>query len=193
MGAMGAKGAIDTTPAGSDPLPLFPPLIHARAASFINRWREGIERELAAQWCTAPNGWLLLDGSITVSPEVAACSQVIGVSKSHRTRFFDGADARTLLGLKVGERTSVFEPDTRSLTPVRSWYLRLRPMERHDVFWGLVRVEVAVSHDTAIADQISRWLLGETIPLSLPDARWDRLIYPIHDCEEFLRARAPRL
>jgi hypothetical protein len=174
-------------------VPLFPPLLHARAAQFINRWREALERELAAKWCAAPNGWLLLDGSLTVSPDVAKCERAVGLIKSHRTRFFDGADARTLLGLKAGQRSSVFEPDTRSVTPVRSWYLRLRPAERHDVFWGLVRVEMAVSQNVAAADEISRWLLGEVIPLSLPDARWDRLIYPIHDCEEFLRARAPRL
>jgi hypothetical protein len=52
---------------------------------------------------------------------------------------------------------------------------------------------MAVTHDPAIADRISRWLLAETTPLSLPDARWDRLLYPIRDCEEFLRARAPKI
>lgn len=184
---------VDTTPTGSEPLPLFPPLLHARAAQHVNRWREGLERELAARWCRNAQGWLLVDGSLTVSPDVAACKCAVGLVKSHRTRFFDGDDARVLLTLRQGQRTSVFEPGTRRFTPVRSWYLRLRPADRRDVFWGLVRVEVAVSHEPAIADRISRWLLAETTPLSLPDARWDRLIYPVHDCEAFLRARAPHL
>ena len=113
--------------------------------------------------------------------------------KSHRTRFFDGAESRTILDLKVGERTSVFEPRTRNLTPVRSFYLRLRPHDQRDIFWGLVRVEMARSHAFAFADVVSGWLLAETAPISLPDARWDRLIYPIRDCEQFLRARAPQL
>jgi hypothetical protein len=182
---------IDTTPRGADPLPLFPPLLHARAAQFINRWRESLERELAVRWCAAPDGWLLLDGSLTVSPDVSECSQAVGIIKTHRTRFFDGNDARIVLGLKPGQRTSVFEPSTRHLTPVRSWYLRLRPADGRDVFWGLVRVEVAAAHDFTVADQVSAWLLAETTPLSLPDARWDRLLYPIHDCEEFLKSRAP--
>ena len=183
----------DTTPSGSEPLPLFPPLLHARAAQFVNRWRESLERELAAKWCSAPDGWLLIDGSMTVSPDVAACARAVGIIKSHRTRFFDGVDARVLLALRPGQRTSVFEPATRHVTPVRSWYLRLRPAERRDVFWGLVRVEIAVTHEPEIADQISRWLLSEVTPLSLPDLRWDRLLYPIHDCEEFLKARAPKI
>jgi len=184
---------IDTTPPGSEPLPLFPPLLHARAAHHVNRWRETLERELAVRWCRNPNGFLLVDGSLTMSAELAACKQAVGLIKSHRTRFFDGDDARVVLTLKHGQRTSLFEPATRSFTPVRSWYLRLRPADRKDVFWGLVRVEIAISHDMTMADRISRWLLSETAPLSLPDARWDRLVYPIHDCETFLRARAPRL
>ena len=185
---------VDTTPAGSEPLPLFPPLLYARAGQHVNRWREGLERELAARWCQhAADEYLLVDGSITLSPDVAACKHAVGLIKSHRTRFFDGAESRTILDLKVGERTSVFEPRTRNLTPVRSFYLRLRPHDQRDIFWGLVRVEMARSHAFAFADVVSGWLLAETAPISLPDARWDRLIYPIRDCEQFLRARAPQL
>ncbi|HEY0304780.1 MAG TPA: hypothetical protein VGC44_07395 [Longimicrobiales bacterium] len=185
---------IDTTPPSSEPLPLFPPLLYARAAQHVNRWRESIERELAVRWCSsAQNGWLMVDGSLTLSPEVAACGRAIGLIKSHRTRFFDGDEARTVLNLDVGERSSVFEPRTRNLTPVRSFYLRLRPHDRRDIFWGLVRVEMARTHEIALADVVSSWLLAETAPISLPDARWDRLLYPIRDCEQFLRARAPQL
>lgn len=186
-------GLVDITPEGSESLPLFPPLLYARAKQFVNRWREDLEKEIAARWCRAPDGWLLVDGSLTIAPAVAACPQAAGIIKSHRTRFFDGDDARVLLNLRPGHRTSVFEPSIRHDAPVRSWYLRVRPAERRDVFWGLVRIEMAVSNDTATADRISRWVLAETRPLSLPDARWDRLMYPIRDCEEFLRARAPRL
>ncbi len=193
----GAGEVIDTGPADpSEPLPLFPPLLHARAAQRVNRWREMLEAELARRWSEAvgeDDGWLLVDGSLTLSAELAACPRAVGVVKSHRTRFFDGDDARTLLGLEAGERTSVFRPGTRSFTPVHSWYLRLRPRAGRDVFWGLVRVEVAASEvSVELADEVSRWLLAETAPLALPDPRWDRLLYPIRDCEEYLRARAPR-
>jgi hypothetical protein len=92
----------------------------------------------------------------------------------------------------VGERTSVFEPLTRRWTPVHSWYLRLRDPAGHDAFWGMVRVEISARVDSArVADQVSSWLLAERTPLTLPHARWDRLLYPLHDCEQFLRARVP--
>jgi len=45
----------------------------------------------------------------------------------------------------------------------------------------------------AVADELSRWLLAETAPLALPDPRWHVLLYPIRDCEQFLRARMPTL
>ena len=38
------------------------------------------------------------------------------------------------------------------------------------------------------ADERSRWLLAEVSPLALPDARWDKMVYGVRDCEEFLRA-----
>jgi hypothetical protein len=183
----------DTGGPEGEPLPLFPPLLYARAATAVNRWREGLEAELAERWCAAGDGgWLLVDGSLTLSAQLAASDRAVGVIKGHRTRFFDGDDARVLLGLRAGERTSIFQPRTRTFTPVYSWYLRLRSPAGRDVFWGLVRVEVAASDDAlARADEISRWLLAETAPLSLPDSRWDRLLYPIRDCEAYLRARAP--
>jgi len=39
---------------------------------------------------------------------------------------------------------------------------------------------------------VSRWILAERAPLATPDGRWDRLLYPIHEVETFLRARAGR-
>jgi hypothetical protein len=37
---------------------------------------------------------------------------------------------------------------------------------------------------------LSGWLMSERTPLSCPDERWDRLLYPIHAVEERLRAQA---
>jgi hypothetical protein len=58
--------------------------------------------------------------------------------------------------------------------------------------WGLVRVESAVPNageDFAErADRISRWILAEASPIALPDARWDKMVYGIRDCEQFLAA-----
>jgi hypothetical protein len=60
--------------------------------------------------------------------------------------------------------------------------------------WSLVRVEIALPRRPDVAtlgsraDEVSRWILAESTPLALPDARWDTMVYGIRDCEEFLRA-----
>jgi hypothetical protein len=61
--------------------------------------------------------------------------------------------------------------------------------------WGLVRLEAALP-DAAEApaaaaarfDAASRAVLAEAAPLALPDGRWDKMVYPIRDCEQFLKA-----
>ncbi|MGH7471664.1 MAG: hypothetical protein ACRENP_27240 [Longimicrobiales bacterium] len=191
-----AEHMVDTSPPAQQPLPLFPPVLIGLAARAVNRWREGIERNLAGRWCAhaGVDEWLLVDGPLTLSPGLSAARRAVGLVRSQRTRFFDGDDARLISRLQVGERSSVFQPHTRRWTPVHSWYLRLRDPTGRDAFWGLVRVEVAAhAGSTQTADRVSGWLLAEVAPLTLPEARWDHLLYPIHDCKQFLRARAPTL
>ncbi|MFW6080243.1 MAG: hypothetical protein ACODAE_11525, partial [Gemmatimonadota bacterium] len=188
---------IDTDDAGvgsGEPEAPFPPAPRARAAQRANRWREGLERASAERWCRCrpTEAWLLVDGSLTLSAELAARDRAVGLVKGHRTRFFDGEPARVIAGLGVGERTSVFRPASRSISPVHSRYLRLRSPEDRDAVRGLVRVEVSPSDESAeVADRVRRRLLAERTPLSPPDPRRDRPLHPIRDCESFPRSRAP--
>jgi hypothetical protein len=82
-------------------------------------------------------------------------------------------------------------PPAQHRQQVISWYLRLHDPRGHDALFGLVRIEACAGGDVAArANEISRWVLAEAAPLSLPDARWDRMAYGIRDCEQFLRAIA---
>jgi len=161
----------------------------------VSKDREKLERILAESWIDKTSDsdrWLLWDGSITVGFDAYRHPRVIGVIKSHQTHYFQGEQQRRIMDLKVGERSSVFMPKGRERTPVYSWYLRLHPNDGRDVYFGLVRIEAAASAETlGIVDEVSRWLLGERSPLSLPDGRWDRMIYPIRDCEQYLKSIAP--
>jgi hypothetical protein len=113
---------------------------------------------------------------------------MIGVSKSHATLPFDGSELATYLHLPVMHRTSLFQPASRQWAPVYAWGLRLWDWTGKDLFYGLVRVEMAPRPESvASADTVSRWLLAERAPVSA-DPRWDRLLYGIHGVEEFLRA-----
>lgn len=160
----------------------------------VGRDRERLEQRLADQWCSTEQRRLYVDGGIGGANErVATAPCVTGVVKSHRTLYAEGDDLARILALHAGERSSALRITSPKRLPVMSWYLRLRDPAGHDPLWGLVRVEVAdtmadPSAVTARADEVSRWILAEVAPVALPDFRWDKMVYGVRDCEEFLRA-----
>ncbi|GIV11185.1 MAG: hypothetical protein KatS3mg020_0676 [Fimbriimonadales bacterium] len=173
-----------------------------RAGATVARVRDHLERKLALQWIEqqtpASNDWLLVDGSIAdlmSALEQRRLVQVVGVSKSHRTSYLEINWMLQVLNMPAGYRSSVFRPVREGQSEVYSWYLRLRWQAGASPTYGLVRVETPVltsPDDTREwADKISAWLLQETRPLSLPDPRYDRLLYPFRLCEQHLRSRAP--
>jgi hypothetical protein len=159
----------------------------------VQKDREQLEQGLAERWCSLERGMLFIDGGISGSERVAVAACTVGVVKSHRTLYAEGEELQRILELRRAERSSVFRITSPKRIPVASWYLRLRDPAGHDPLWGLVRVEIAQpsAGDAALrdrADEVSRWVLAETAPLALPDPRWDKMVYGVHDCEEFLRA-----
>ena len=164
------------------------------ALQAVQRNRSALERALAESWCAERSDALYMDGGISDSAQVATSPNVIGVVKTHQQLYVHGDDLITILRLRAGQRSSVTRVAPRGRTPVASWYLRLRDPQGHDPLWGLVRVEVAEPRDASAkqiaerAELVSRWVLAEALPLALPDGRWDKMVYGIRDCEEFLRA-----
>ena len=151
--------------------------------------RETMELSLAEEWCARETRPLYVDGSIAGSEKVSTCRLAVGVVKTHRRLYADGNAFRTLIGLRAGERSSIFRVSNRPRFPVASWYVRLRPAAGRDALFGLVRAEASISDDIVErATEISKWIIAEGAPLALPDGRWDKMAYGIRDTEEFLRA-----
>ena len=184
---------VDTTD-GETEIVTHPFALRDLAVHRVQAHREALEQRLAEQWSRGEAGALFIDGGISGSDKVAISAQTIGVVKSHRTLYAEGDALATVLALGCMERSSVFRVTSSKRTSVASWYLRLRHPDGRDPMWGLVRVETALpaSHEAEVigarADEVSRWILAEASPLALPDARWDKMVYGIRDCEEFLRA-----
>jgi hypothetical protein len=190
---MSGADLFDTT-AGRDLESIHPFALQDVALQAVQRHRSALERRLAETWCSANDGLLLVDGGISESEIVARSAHVVGVVKSHQQLYVHGDDLGVILGLRAAERSSVVRVAPRDRTPVASWYLRLRSESARDPLWGLVRVEIpepvgaSQQQMASIATEASRWVLAESLPLALPDGRWDKMVYGIRDCEEFLRA-----
>jgi hypothetical protein len=164
--------------------------------STVRRIRAHVERELAEEAVRdlGDDEWLVLDGRLSRSPAVARHPRALGVIKSHGAQFLEGRGLERALTLRAGHRTSVFAVrGGHTRTEVYSWYLRLWPWEGNELLFGLLRVEARADPDTVRrASDLSGWLWAERAPLATPATRWDRLLYPLHDVEEYLNARAPR-
>ena len=157
--------------------------------------RARAERFVGERWLAGapPREWLVVDGLLSEHALLGAHSRALGLIRSHGALGFAGLEQERALTLPAGCRTSVFQPVARGSAAVHSWYLRLWPWEGHDLLYGLIRVEAPAGARTiARAGAWSSWLLTERAPLAAPSARWDRLVYPLHDVETYLRARAPR-
>jgi hypothetical protein len=163
--------------------------LRRRAYHLVQRARENLEQLLAEDWSESGAAQpLLVDGSISRMSRGGDMRPLIGLVKSHRTMYLTGDEVETVVSLQAGERSSTFLVESRN-GPVASWYLRLRREPGRDPLWGLVRVEIPPATFSARrAEEVSRWVLAESTPLSLPDSRWDRLVYGVRDCEMFLEA-----
>jgi hypothetical protein len=188
---VGSHPVVDTTSAelGARIPSRHPAALLERAMQCVQRDRERVEQLLALRWMDFGDGVLCSDGPLPAESRTRRSASIIGVVKTHRTLYAQGAMLPLVLSLRRGERSSAFSVSTSAREPVASWYLRTRDPRGRDALWGLVRIEVALCDDiTRRADQVSRWLLAEASPLALPDPRWDRMTYGIRDCESFLRA-----
>lgn len=174
------------------------PLELLRAAvDAVKRDRERLEQGLAEAWAGNMDAPLFADGLLPAGPLALQSRWCVGVVKTHHTLYVPGDSLPVILGMYEEERSSVFLVERAWGPRVLSWYLRLREPPSQDPFLGLVRVEVARTPDleqanavSRRADEVSQWILAERAPLALPDQRWDRMVYGIRDCEEYLRARA---
>ena len=183
----------DTDDGDADAAEEHPLALRESAYHRVQKDREEVEQRLGLEWCRRENRPLLIDGGISNAEQLAHAPCAIGVVKSHRTLYASGEALTTVLGLDRAERSSVFLVTSPKRASVASWYLRLRDPRGHDPMWGLVRVEIAVPDGstadvTGRADEVSRWILFEAAPVALPDGRWDKMVYGVRDCEEFLRA-----
>jgi len=196
---MFAGANLDIVPIDNEDSPAeeHPMILLDAARKRVSNIRNRLEYTITSEWLDEFDGsddWLLVDGSITGDHHKYKIPNIVGAIKSHQTNYFEGDDRRKILDLKEGERSGVFIPLGRNRPEVYSWYLRLRPSEGQDVHFGLIRVEAAKCARTLdMVDEISRWIMAERSPLSLPDSRWDRMIYPIRDCEQYLKSLAPSM
>ncbi|MCW5942855.1 MAG: hypothetical protein KIS66_11515 [Fimbriimonadaceae bacterium] len=158
----------------------------------IDEHRNGLETQLLQLF---RDGALLTDGTlVNAKPRSGDYPFVVGIVKSHSHQYFNSHERRrAILGLRTGERSGVFEVARgKDRDTVYSFYLRLVEADDRPALFGMIRVEIPPERKYLDrVDEIASWILAERAPTSRPDPRHDKLLYPIHWIEEYLRSRQP--
>ncbi len=178
--------------------PVLPEQMIQAAHSEIQTARNRIEESLVKNWIDGGfnDGWLFVDGRLeNKNKELILGANIAGIIKSHHASYFCHENQYKIYSMKKGERSVVFMPkdDKGKKENVYSWYLKIHYDKRlGDNNFGLIRIEVpAQDRFLDKADEISSWVLLETKPVAFPASRWDRMVYPIKYCEDYLKSKAP--
>ena len=158
----------------------------------VEAMREDLELQAAREFRKEDEkSWLVIDGGIRGYPADLRSPNTIGVIKSHETQFLAGRDLEKALMLEQAHRTTVFSRFGGEAGDIYTWYLRLWDWDDEDILFGLIRLE-RTAHARVVleADEVSAWMLSERSPIAGRDRRWDRLLYPIGEVEQYLRAVA---
>ncbi len=164
-----------------------------QASLQIQKLREEREVRLASDFSS---GWLMIDGGIgKCLGRNPSLTTVLGVVKTHAQQYFATPEQiECILNLRACQRTTAFirPEDPNQGHEVYSFYLKLRESADQGPTFGIVRVELPPRQESLDRiDEIAGWLLAERAPSSLPDPRYDRMLYPIRLVEKHLRTRQP--
>lgn len=75
-----------------------------------------------------------------------------------------------------------------------TWFVRLRSSSQADPEFGLVRCTCLADNDadgSEKANQITARLVDERLPVTFPAEGWDKLIFPMKLCNDFLESMVP--
>jgi len=78
--------------------------------------------------------------------------------------------------------------------PKYTWFVRIRSGSMTDPEFGLVRCTCLAENEAdAIkkADDVSARLVAERLPVTYPQEGWDKLIFPLKQCKDYLESLVP--
>ena len=180
-------------------------MLRSRALQKAKQLRLDAENTLIRRWrnsAQAKKAFLIVDGTLMNFRDEENVKQCVGVSKSFNSRYFNINENNKILQMEEFNRSWTFrfhnpEEDTRMGARERiSWYLRLRNRPNSDPEFGLIRVEISQAYSDKAADyaeRISRSLLSERLPAPYSTPRWDKHLYPIKECENYLSSIMPSI
>jgi hypothetical protein len=164
----------------------------AMSKSRLIRWN--LEVELLEKFLAENNTVIVVDGLIPARRSLLQNENVIGVVKEHREQYLERRDEIEVLKMDEGFRSRLSQIERQvgeDKYPIYFFYLKLHKINP-DPFHGLVRVELNPKISREI-DAISATIYDLRDPIATATIAWDRKIYPIYLCEQYLKSNCPNI
>jgi len=170
------------------------------AANSARALRYECRQQVLAQWKEAEGSnardLIVINDSLLRLPNKSLDRNMLGIVKSSYVPFRNRELLTHQLRLEEFQRGRVFRielpehPDERKY----SWFLKLRSSAQAGPEFGLVRVETVADDDEDArrqADEFSHLMIGERFPVTFPARDWDKLIFPLKLCDQYLNSLVP--
>lgn len=154
--------------------------------------RQDLEIKALLSFKPSPGFYIGADGTLPLHPQILGREEIIGIIKNHIRQYLPREDEMKVFDMSKGERSWIFDIVKEGgflteKTIVHSVYLKINDYFS-DPFHGLLRLEF----NPALDDKVDE-LCSTVYTLREPKASsrdWDREIYPIYLCEQYLEANA---
>ena len=168
--------------------------IRSRAKVKSRALRQEIEQEIMHRFIesrASGDAILIKDGNVFGTMK---SKRVVGLIKTHQTLYLQNSYPdvqQSVWNMPMYHRSMMFsiqmlENASTLSHKVNSFYLRINEPASPEM--GLLRVEHNAGFENV--DEFSSWLIAESRVRAQCD-RWDRQIYPIQVCENYLRTQIP--
>jgi hypothetical protein len=173
---------------------------------YVSKERIRLEGNIISYFNRKKDDWIIIDGPLTEKNFFAAetfldSTKKIGVIKRHRKQYYsDKVEFRIHKALNLANkseqnlRTPKFyinrQINGQNIRLV-SCYTKLHFMSR-DPDFSLIRIET-YDQNEELFDNMVDLVRKERFPLSHPSNVWDKKIYPIKMCEQYLNAIIPSI
>lgn len=162
--------------------------LHDAVAGLRAHLEDTLVEDLISAGTANPDRPLVVDGDLRSFARHRHGAAVVGVVKTHRTRWLP--DETQLWSLREGWRSPRFRIPAGAGVGVErySCYLRLRGGDDRPWSFGLIRLEATTLDQL---DGLCATAFGLRQGPSAPDGRWDRQLSPVRAVEEWLATRRP--
>lgn len=152
------------------------------------RWREHEGADLSQG--------LIISGNIAATPNELLNVNVLGIDRRVYLPWQNSELLEPQLTLPPYQRGALLKVSAAQGDPMAKymWFVRLRMSAKADPEFGLANCICLASNEAearARADAFTARLIDERLPVTFPAEGWDKLIFPLKLCKDYLESMVP--